>query len=329
VSAKGDKLAGLPTPEAVRAYARRLIKRTDRACRRMRDGEDGEALHDFRVGLRRLRTHLGAYRRFHALGRPDEARLKALAGGTGGARDAEVAAAWLAGRRTELKPDEVAGADWLAERLRAEREGVAEGDGLGPRMARWERLSRKLARHLLRDPKGAGPTIFAHAAADRLGRHAARLRARLGAVHTVADQAQAHRARIAAKRLRYLLEPLDGAAEEVGEATRALADLQDTLGAMHDMEALIARLGEALREVASERAGRRLAEAVERAPDAPGPEAPPPDPEPGLLRLAALAAEDRSERFRTVQAAVLADGGEGLLAGVERIRAALAARGSG
>lgn len=329
MSAKGGELVARPAPEAVRAYARRLVKRTTGACRRMRDGEDGEALHDFRVGLRRLRTHLKAYRPFHAAGRKAEERLKALAGRTGGARDAEVAAAWLEARRGDLKPDETAGADWLAERLRAERAAVDPEREAGPTGGipeRWERLARDLKRRLARDPRNADPAPFARVAVERLGTHAGRLRARLGAVRDEADQAEAHRARIAAKRLRYLLEPLEGAADGVGEATRALADLQDTLGAMHDMDALLARLGKALREAAAERAGRRLAEVL-GGPDAgpPGPGGRAPDPEPGLLRLAALAAEDRADRFRALRAACLKDGGARLLAGVERIRAALAA----
>jgi CHAD domain. len=42
----------------------------------------------------------------------------------------------------------------------------------------------------------------------RIRKFAGDLECRLGAVRTMVDEAPAHRARIAAKRLRYLLEPI-------------------------------------------------------------------------------------------------------------------------
>ena len=64
-----------------------------------------------------------------------------------------------------------------------------------------------------------------------------------------ADERPAHRARIAAKRLRYILEPAETGAAEARRAVRALKALQDLLGELHDAQVL----------------GRELAAEVERA----------------------------------------------------------------
>ena len=63
------------------------------------------------------------------------------------------------------------------------------------------------------------------------------------------DERPAHRARIAAKRLRYILEPAEASAAEARKAVRALKSLQDLLGELHDAHVL----------------GRELAAEVERA----------------------------------------------------------------
>ena len=48
--------------EGARVVALALIAECDRAAGRLASGEDDEALHDFRVALRRLRTTLRAFR---------------------------------------------------------------------------------------------------------------------------------------------------------------------------------------------------------------------------------------------------------------------------
>jgi hypothetical protein len=55
----------------------------------------------------------------------------------------------------------------------------------------------------------------------------------LDSIHSISDDGEVHRARIAAKRLRYLLEPL---ADELdaGESVECLKRFQDILGELHD-----------------------------------------------------------------------------------------------
>ena len=78
------------------------------------------------------------------------------------------------------------------------------------------------------------------------------LECRLGAVRTMVDEAPAHRARIAAKRLRYLLEPIRSEVDGVEPLIGKLRELQDALGELRDSRmqraALVRDLAKAGRE---------------------------------------------------------------------------------
>lgn len=320
-----------PAPEAVAAYARKLIAQAGKARRRISApsgagagaGADPEALHDFRVAIRRLRSHLRAYRDCHGVGRKIERRLRDLAGATGGGRNAEVALAWLETACKDL-PEPAACDGLLAELIRERDAAYARvGTDLGEA---WDELAADLRRRLARRPE-AGAVAFSALAEGRLRDHEALLKERLARVRTLADQDPAHRARIEAKRLRYLIEPLRGTVPGAAEAVRALAAFQDTVGIMHDREVMVANLQSALHRTAARAADRRLAEAVaeaegRRAPAPAGRAAEP--PEGALLALARTAARQRAERFAELKAAYLADGGARLLAPIDGLCAALA-----
>ena len=64
----------------------------------------------------------------------------------------------------------------------------------------------------------------------------------LGAIETIADDAHAHAARIAAKRLRYVLEPLEDELPSVSPVIHRLKELQTLLGDFHDSHRLASAL---------------------------------------------------------------------------------------
>jgi len=306
-----------PAPEAVASYARRLITQAGKARRRIGAGGDPKALHDFRVAIRRLRSHLRAYRDCHAVGRKIERRLRDLAGATGGGRNAEVALEWLETARKAL-PDATACDALVAELARERDAAYADVDtDLGDK---WDALAAELRQRLGRRPArpaDPGSPPFASVAAGRLRDHEAKLKERLARVKTLADQDAAHRARIEAKRLRYLIEPLRGALPGAAGAVKALAAFQDTVGIMHDRQVMIGRLQSALHHAAVAHADDRLARAVAGRDD---------DADPvqaGLLALAATAARERAERFADLKAGYLADGGARLLSPLDGLCAAL------
>ncbi len=232
-----DDLLDRAPAEAVRRLALTLVDAIDRARARLDTAADPEALHDLRVGLRRLRSLLRAHRR--DLGRKLERhrrRLGEIAESTGQARDAEVQLAWLE-RLGHVDAD-------LHARLRAAQEAGAHAVRADA-LPRYDALAPKLRRRLercrldLEDP--ADELAYGTQLADHLCAHGAHLVAALAAIGGAADEAPAHAARIAGKRLRYLLEPLAGSAE-LGEDAAGLVErlkaLQDALGELHDMHVL-------------------------------------------------------------------------------------------
>ena len=236
-----------PAPRAARAVALAFLDvvdaeyaRLERSARSSRSRKaDPEALHDFRVALRRLRSWLRANRRDirDSVGAKTMRRLGGLASATTESRDTEVHLEWIAAQQTTLKPAERHGAQLLARRLSADK---AQADAsLRAELAESfsevsGRLRKNLARYAVavwdQEPGDRWAVTIAGQVRDGF----VELRRCLTAVEDVDDDEQAHRARIAGKRLRYLLEPLVGPIGRVPESIDLLKRLQDLLGSMHD-----------------------------------------------------------------------------------------------
>lgn len=203
------------------------------ARRRLKRDTDPEALHDFRVALRRLRSVLRAYRPWlDAVPKKLRRRLREIARATSAGRDAEVCLAWL----DEQNDAADVGRDWLQtrlERLRDDAYAHVRADVLAAFADVEPRLRRRLKD--IRRGKPVANTSYAAAVAERLREHVARVAADLARIEGVADTATIHDARIQAKRLRYLLEPLADA--RFIAARTAVTDLkafQDETGLLCD-----------------------------------------------------------------------------------------------
>ena len=217
------------------------------AAARLPDRSDAEALHDFRVAIRRLRVTMRAYPGLHeSVARKQRRRLRKLVRTTNPARDAEVQLAWLLERSPHFTAPERAGLGPLRARLRGRRRRVmtATREGL---QARFEKLERKLRRRLTTLQSDAGPNEapFRTIAAATLVQHASDLAGRLAETSPTAAPAELHATRIAAKRLRYLLEPVESGLADGASLIRRLKDLQDLFGALTDAHELEVVLGEA------------------------------------------------------------------------------------
>ncbi len=129
-------ILGAPATESVRRIALAHLDSATEALARMDAGDEDEALHDFRVSLRRLRTILKAYRPLlePEVRRKDRRAIRKLTRSTGGGRDAEVLLAWLESVQPDLDPSEGPMAERLASELRAERDRGYGGvlDSVGP-----------------------------------------------------------------------------------------------------------------------------------------------------------------------------------------------------
>lgn len=254
--------------EGARRIALAYLEQAQKASKGLGDPENDEALHDFRVGMRRLRSCLRAYEPILGSAVSDKLRkrIKKIASATNPGRDAEVQLEWVLEVGDVDHPEQGPGVRWLAERLRTRKDesyAHAREELVGAFAEVGQRLRSKLRRYTLELTVGVEePTMrfgTVAAAALELQHHA--LREGLGQVKGIEDEVLAHRARIYGKRLRYLLEPFRGELAEAKALVKELKGLQDLLGDLNDLHNLNETLGSSLEESAVDRA-KRLREAA-------------------------------------------------------------------
>lgn len=228
-----------PTPRAARMVALALLDRMDAARVRLDDRSDVEALHDFRVALRRLRSWLRAYKGDlnDSVGKRSSRDLRGMARATNESRDLEAHLQWVAAQRGSLRPG-MRGDVLRLERMLAAERRRADAAFRATLSASYAAVTARLRKNLSRYPMAVWDQQpgdrWALAAAERMGEAFLDLRSHLVAVEAVEDDDAAHQARIAAKRLRYLIEPLAGAVDGAEEAVDLLKQAQDHLGSLHD-----------------------------------------------------------------------------------------------
>ncbi len=240
-----------PVELATRQVSTSLLETSTKTSHRLRDTEDAEALHDFRVSIRRLTTFLVAYRphigkRFI---KKIRGRLAKLIKSTNAGRDQEVHLLWLkrrieSGRIPALQrkglaivlaeltdhPDEPSNVpiDRVLRRFASTRDTL------------YERFERPL--RVVQLDENDQMLDFASATGEILSEQAMTLRRRLKAVESVDHIEAAHKARLAAKRLRYLVEPIRSVVVGGRDAINRLKTLQDLLGDMRDLQNLESRI---------------------------------------------------------------------------------------
>lgn len=233
---------GLLQDSAQRGARRRALAHLEdvRDARdRLDDASDDEALHDFRVALRRLRSWVRAFRPLlcDTLPRKAERRLKRIARGTGSSRDLEVHIAWIEHARGSMRGASREGSDWLLDLLRVRKAGcdAALRHAIDDEYDRAvECVESGLGRYVASVLEPEPP--FAPAFAELVRKHTTTFAEAVGRVASIGDRAEAHAARIAAKRLRYLLEALECDRPAVHPIIGQLKALQDNLGELHDAQ---------------------------------------------------------------------------------------------
>ena len=291
-------LPSLPVEEGARRLALAHLEDAKAARTRIADSSDSEALHDYRVALRRLRSCLRAYRKHvrSTVTPKSLRRLRRLARGTSQSRDLEVHLAWLGEQLEGAQEARRAGVTWVIERLNvasrlARDEMLALDKGLFPQV--HDRLVAQLSafRAMVRLDADPRPRSTAVRTANRVRVTSARLKRRLRRILGYSSEFETHRARIAAKHLRYLIEPFAGSLPDGDTVIEQLKALQSAYGDVHDAHLFVAELREALPE-------------VETAP--PGG----PDVVPGLRALIGSLEARGIQAFNTASAAWLESGGE-------------------
>ncbi len=280
-------------PRGARIVALALLADLAAERARLTASHDAEALHDFRVALRRLRSWMRALRVTlrGSLPRGAQRRLRRIAKASNAGRDAEVFLDWLHSSSSNLSSRKRTVARWLSARFeQQQREANASLDELLERdFARAQgRMQERFEAYRVTAHVHSGmhePTFGAVMAA-LVREHADALRYQLAQIRSQDDENLAHRARLAGKRLRYLMEPVADSIDGGPALVERLKALQDSLGDLHDAHIFLL----ILREMAAEAAmaeGRRMASAIGNGARAAALRQPP-EPRPPLSGFAAL-----------------------------------------
>jgi CHAD domain-containing protein len=204
----------------------------------VRLGEDPEAVHQARVGIRRLRSTLRTFMPLLDQEWADRLRdeLKWLANLLGDVRDADVLHARLTRRVAGLPHQDAAAAGRLLQDLLGQRDAARERLLQGMDEPRYPRLLDDLVAAAQAPPvlpEAAG--LAAEAAPPLVAKAWRKLKKAVKRAAATPSDGALHRIRIRAKRARYAAEAVKPV---VGKPARAFAKaasgLQDELGEQHD-----------------------------------------------------------------------------------------------
>jgi len=310
---RGVRLVALSMIDDAREAAEKLTALSTQLRDSVPDAD--EALHDFRVEVRRLRGWLRAFRPWlRADVSPKRRRaLSRIADATRASRDATMHLHWLHKERPALSARQRVGQSWLRQQLEQARSDGSD-DALSAAAdfhSQAEKLGRGLQYYRTPVSDGGSGDKFGTIYAQRVLKQAKDLQKRLADVERFSDVRQAHRARIATKNLRYLIEPVAELVADGAAIIDTLKSLQDSLGDLHDVHVFGDELVAATEKSAGSRA-RRVSEIVLAEDDVEGEEdrvrsARARDPGPGLLGLARLLHERGMRAFEEVERAWLND----------------------
>ncbi len=212
----------------------------------VRLGTDVEAVHQYRVATRRLRSDLRTFRPYLDGGTTDSIRaeLAWLGAAVGPVRDLDVLAVRFAAHARALSPPDQPGAASVLVRVAAARREARDRLLLALRSGRYDALLASLVAIAAEPPVSMGQGVGPHVKGARpIARHAPRLVnhrwKQLDAAVTAAgpdpSDDDLHQIRIAAKKCRYAAEAV---APVIGRPARRFASavegVQTILGDLHD-----------------------------------------------------------------------------------------------
>jgi CHAD domain-containing protein len=201
--------------------------------------DDPDAVHDFRVAVRRLRSWLQLWgdELDVVVSRRQRRRIRELAHATGPARDLQVHLEWLRGEEASATGRALADVERAIANLVARRPDAMDDVHSAAKefIKLHVKLSRELSARSAELEDADHDTAFGAALAEQVEATANALRDRLAAVRGASRDEELHRARIAAKRLRYLIERAEDAVVGAPGMVRDLKQFQDLAGDAHDV----------------------------------------------------------------------------------------------
>ena len=255
---------------AARVVALRALDAVSQARDKIRR-RDTRSVHEFRVALRRLRSWVQVYRPSldDTLRKSTRHRLRSIARATTELRDIDVQIEWLQAERDALGGPRLEAAKWIGSSLEADRKrGWRRFKKILLRdFTRAEHsLRRELTRYVVtRDIRTSEQLSAMRAVSARLLRgQAATLTVAVERIRSADDTKRLHRARIVAKRTRYVLEQLAEHAPEMSSVADDLARFQNIVGELRDAQLLAHRVAHEVTSIATERTALVASELVYR-----------------------------------------------------------------
>lgn len=228
--------------EGVRVYALQQIKKATNACNQLTDPSTADALHNFRVAVRRLRTWIRAFKRYHNVSRKTRKHLGEITDSTNKSRDLEVFRNWLnmyVSEIVSMPPDDREALDNLFKHITNDYE--RELAGINNHVPKdWKKLNASLIKHLNSNIKAEKTEIrLANVAGDKVLEICKTVDDQLPLIHGIDDRMVIHKLRIYFKHLRYLLEPFRYQLLALNEVISFLKKIQDILGNFRDAQITI------------------------------------------------------------------------------------------
>ncbi len=264
-------LQATAAPQAGAIIASVQLEKVRDAYQRLAKNTDAEALHDFRVGLRQLRSTFSAYpEAFPRLSRKLRKRMRTLARDTSHARDSEVQLEWLRSCENKVKGEGRLGYQWLERQLElrtAKAYRRLRADVLDEFSYIEQKVRDVLARAEAQDADADNVKTLGQLCGAHLNELVGEFTFHLRHIETREDEDQVHAARICGKRIRYLLTPLKAELKGCESVIRRLQRLQDILGEFHDAQVFSDVLRRLTKKAAIEQSERLVELMLNAAPD--------------------------------------------------------------
>ncbi|MGA9853705.1 MAG: CHAD domain-containing protein, partial [Gammaproteobacteria bacterium] len=227
----------LPAASVIHEQALRMVRDADLTVARLAHASDTEALHNARVALRRLRSWFLDFKDSLPLKHKQRRQLQALTHGSNLGRDIQVCMTWLNAAHTGMDTRALPGARQLVTLL-TQQHNKSQAQLRRRFPAQWQRLSHKLKHTLAGSATTDGsPFLRMYLAALQVDVDA--YMKAYGIARQDPAPAKIHRLRIAAKRVRYLVEVILPWHARAKPLVGWLKQLQDRAGQVQDLQRLM------------------------------------------------------------------------------------------
>jgi CHAD domain-containing protein len=260
---KGKHIAGLdcaaPAEEMIHHVLKAQVKTMCGQRKEALDWSDPEGVHHMRVASRRLRSSIRSFEPHRRKSALPMSKLRAIAKSLGAVRDEDVAIAALEKLASEAHGKTAEGIELLTEERRRDREeartALKKAISSSAIKSFHDEFERKLesvaiTRRKSTSQSGSAVTTFGSISAPVINARLRELQKAGPDIYSPFQVKELHELRILAKRLRYSIELFSTCGpDEMISMAKEIAQLQTSLGELHDCDVWIEDLGTRLKKI--------------------------------------------------------------------------------